>query len=97
MDQNIQTTRIRQAPQNTVKNFGGKLLCQCPVCKEKIFGGHLGLNDINVDQIKAFPFSYTYCHGDKNQRNLHAITLYLDAQLKVRGVEASELLKISED
>jgi len=80
-----------------------KLLCTCPVCQKRIYGGTLGLNELDVSRIKHFPFAYTYVHSHDQidvhnemaqQLSKHAITLFFDANLAVRGVEESFSLKI---
>jgi len=80
-----------------------KLICTCPICQKRIYGGTLGLNEIDISRIKHFPFAYTYVHSHdqppmsnsiETQLQKHAITLFFDANLTVRGVEESVSLKI---
>jgi hypothetical protein len=80
-----------------------KLLCTCPICQRRIYGGTLGLNEIDISKIKKFPFAYTYIHSHSMQENIevqnlskHAITLFFDANLSVRAVEESQLMKIDQ-
>lgn len=80
-----------------------KLIATCPVCQKRIYGGTLGLNELDVSHIKHFPFAYTYVHSHdqspslaamEQQLSKHAITLFFDANLAVRGIEESITLKI---
>ncbi len=63
-----------------------KIHQKCPICLEKI--------EILVDQnhlsgIEHFPFPHLFIHGDP----LHAIILYIDSNLHVRGYECVESLQ----
>ncbi|MEM2637141.1 MAG: hypothetical protein QXL15_02195 [Candidatus Korarchaeota archaeon] len=59
----------------------------CPKCRQKL--------DINVDPAfiensQFFPVPYGYVHGSP----VHVIILYLDRDLKVRGIDVSEYVRI---
>lgn len=75
-----------------------KLLCSCPVCHKRIFGETLGLPTLDTSRIKRYPFPYVYLHthnsADSPNPTLHAITIYLDADMAVRSVEDSLNFKI---
>lgn len=88
-------TQLRTIMSSSIERtiLAKKLLCQCPICQKKIYGGTLDLNNIDVSKIKHFPFSYTYIHSEPNALK-HAITLYFDANLTLRGVEESNLMKM---
>ena len=78
-----------------------KVLAVCPLCQKKIHSEDLHLDELNLEKITTFPFSVTFCHhtGPERQnspkiskKNLHALTIYLDANFAVRGIEPSEFL-----
>ena len=75
-------------------NLANKIVCNCPICQQKIYGGMLGLNDIDIKEIQSFPFGYTYVHKHEQSEKPHAITIFFDADLKVRGVDASLICKM---
>jgi hypothetical protein len=78
----------------TRANLTNKMLCNCPICQQKIYGGMLGLNELDIKQIQSFPFGYTYVHKHQKEDKPHAITIFFDADLKVRGVDASLMCKM---
>ena len=78
----------------TRKNLTNKLLGSCPICQQKIYGGTLGLNEIEIDKIESFPFGYTYVHRHNETHNPHAITLFFDSDLRVRGIDASTIFRM---
>lgn len=82
-----------------------KILATCPICKKRIYGRDLKLESLNLEQIRSYPFSVTFCHKNSKETisnkldsnldqkpSLHAVTMYLDADFKVRGLESSEFL-----
>jgi hypothetical protein len=83
-----------------------KLLCTCPICQKRIYNTTLGLEKIDLSRINQFPFAYTYVHScesgaaqnsmDQNEiiQAQHAVTLFFDANLTVRGLEHSPWVKI---
>jgi hypothetical protein len=74
-----------------------KLLCSCPICHKRIFGETLGLPTLDTSRIKRYPFPYVYVHthsADSMPPVMHAITIYLDADMAVRSIEDSLNFKI---
>jgi hypothetical protein len=74
-----------------------KLLGTCPICRKRIYGENLDIGMIDISKIKKFPFAYTYIHNHSDgsiPQLKHAVTLYFDANLIVRSVEESEIIKI---
>ena len=72
-----------------------KLMTICPICGRQIFG-----KDIDIDRVKSaksqidhWPLRYVYCHSHE-EFPMHALTIYLDANFSVRGMEASNFVKI---
>ncbi|OLS15888.1 MAG: hypothetical protein RBG13Loki_0479 [Promethearchaeota archaeon CR_4] len=64
-----------------------KVLYMCPVCKKN----HEVLLDTKIiEKQGSFPFPYFDLHGDL--RDILSL-LYIDANLKVRGVEAKQLVE----
>ena len=60
---------------------------KCPVCHSHL---EFCLKKDVISQIKHFPFPHLILHGDP----LHAIVLYIDRNLTVRGWESVESLEI---
>lgn len=58
---------------------------RCPVCKDH---HDVMLRKDLVDGHESFPFTHVFLHGDVY--NI-LTTLYLDADLRIRGVEARQL------
>ena len=85
---------------STRSQLAKKFLCTCPICQQKIYGGMLDLNAIDITKVKHFPFSYTYIHShesvseQESSFNQHAIMLYFDAEFAVRGVEECSFFKV---
>lgn len=83
-----------------------KLLCTCPICQKRIYGNTLGIEKLDMTNINKFPFAYTYVHACESNSNpnqgmeleiaaeRHAVTLFFDANLTVRGIEQSPCVKI---
>ncbi|GAB4322731.1 MAG: hypothetical protein Kow0069_27590 [Promethearchaeota archaeon] len=70
-----------------------KVLCRCPSCGTTITGGHLFERP---EDVPGRPFVATYCHrGEASDGELHAVTMFVDANFAVRSVEKSDLLRIS--
>jgi len=70
-----------------------KLIAICPICKKQIYGRDIDINCIDKEKIRNWPLRYVHCHSDNNTP-LHALTMYLDANLCVRGREVSDFIKI---
>jgi hypothetical protein len=77
-----------------------KMLTVCPICQKKIYSNDLHLNELNLNKITSFPFPVTFCHhtiqessaSKSPRKQMHALTIYLDANFAVRGIEPSEFL-----
>ena len=92
--------------QSIRESLAKKLLCTCPICQKRIFGNTLGIDKLDISTIRQFPFAYTYVHSceinskPEQINNLevvekrHAVTLFFDANLTVRGIEQSPWVKI---
>lgn len=75
------------------KNASNQITKQyrCPVCKKNHF---INFKSDFADNRPKYPFTYVYMHKFENPANLEDVekevltTLYLDAHLNIRGVEA---------
>ncbi|MCP4763312.1 MAG: hypothetical protein GY870_16175 [archaeon] len=68
-----------------------KIYAICPICAKEILATDLKIDRIDLDKIEVFPFPITFCHSCDNSKNdLHAVNIYLDANLSVRGIEPSQ-------
>ena len=67
-----------------------KYVATCPVCHQPIRGGDL----FEDHQFPTRPVSITLCHYGKPGMPLHAVTMFIDANMSVRTVEKSDLLLI---
>jgi hypothetical protein len=72
-----------------------KTLIICPLCKKQIKGSDINFEKIDITQIKNFPFAYVHIHSNK-KNSPHAILLYFDAQLKIRGKKVAKFTNIRE-
>ncbi|MHA1871686.1 MAG: hypothetical protein ACTSXF_12125 [Promethearchaeota archaeon] len=61
----------------------------CSTCKKKIT---IKVDYSKRDEAKRFPFEYVYIHGEPK----HAITIYLDKDMQVRGTEILNNLNLDE-
>ncbi|MFX0096251.1 MAG: hypothetical protein ACFE7E_00655 [Candidatus Hodarchaeota archaeon] len=59
----------------------------CEMCGEKF---NIKIEREYLNDVKRFPFSYTFVHGAPP----HAVVVYLDKDLNVRGTETSDLTSI---
>ncbi len=64
-----------------------KVVYSCPICKRN---HEVTLEKNIVEKQTSFPFPYFDLHGDL--RDILSL-LYIDANLKVRGVEAKQLVE----
>ena len=74
-----------------------KFMCKCPVCGKAIHGRDLF---DHPSHLPTRPTSITFCHGHQygsDKPPLHAIHIFLDANMGVRSVEKSDLLRIIPD
>lgn len=70
-----------------------KLLTICPVCEKRIYGKDIDILKIDKSKISHWPLRYVHCYVNKNIP-LHTLTIFLDADLSVRGSEVSSFIKI---
>ena len=63
---------------------------RCPVCAQRI---KFGVEQKVLDNIDKYPFSHIVLHGNP----IHVMIAYIDANMTVRGIEASQSLEISRD
>ena len=70
-----------------------KLLTICPVCKKMIFGRDIDLEIVDKKNVSSWPVQYTHTHEHINHP-MHAVTMFLDANLSVRSLEVSYISKI---
>ncbi|MBD3352078.1 MAG: hypothetical protein GF364_11380 [Candidatus Lokiarchaeota archaeon] len=63
----------------------------CPECRKNIT---LKVSYEHRDRAERFPFEYLYVHGEGG--NKHAITLYLDKDMQVRGTELMRNIETDE-
>ncbi len=62
------------------------LLISCPVCNEGVM---ISVEDVSsIRDAKRYPVSLTNVHGDPK----HAITLFIDQDMRVRAVEPSDII-----
>ena len=72
-----------------------KLITFCPKCLKPIYG-----EDIEVDHLvnsadSLWPVNFVHCHS-YNQFPTHALILYIDSKMKIRGQEVSDFFKFEE-
>ncbi|MCP4762482.1 MAG: hypothetical protein GY870_11935 [archaeon] len=74
---------------NTLKK-GTKYQVKCPICKEsQKIGTELGY----LRGVKDFPFAHIHLHGEP----IHALIVYIDKQLAIRGTEGCDSIEINKD
>jgi len=72
-----------------------KLITFCPKCLKPIYGTDIdALKLINSD-VNRWPVNFVHCHA-YNQFPKHALILYIDSDLSVRGQEVSDFIKLEE-
>ncbi|MHA1237753.1 MAG: hypothetical protein ACTSSJ_00665 [Candidatus Odinarchaeia archaeon] len=62
---------------------------KCPLCNAEI---KIEIEKNYLTHVKRFPFPYTVVHGNP----IHAVTIYLDQELSVRGIDTSEIAIIED-
>lgn len=67
-----------------------KMAHECPICKQKI---KFGIEDHLMKAVTQFPFTHIVLHGDP----VHALIVFIDANMHVRGTESARSLEISRD
>mgnify|MGYP000986571709 FL=1 len=67
-----------------------KMAHECPICKEKV---KFGIEDQFLKSVTQFPFTHVVLHGDP----VHAMIVFIDANMHVRGTESAKSLEISRD
>jgi len=73
-------------------NSYAEILIKCPHCHQNL---NIKIDNIHRDKAERFPFEFLYIHGESNAR--HAITLYLDYDFQVRGIEVVKYIKDEEN
>ena len=82
----------------TVKNVGEvkhnvKNYHECPLCKEKF---ELGIEWDTLQKLhddKFFPYPHIHLHGDP----IHAMLVYIDKDMCIRGISKIKSIEISRD
>ena len=72
-----------------------KLITFCPKCLKPIYGEDIEVNDLLNSDDNRWPKNFVHCHSH-NQFSNHALILYIDSDLKVRGQEVSDYFKFEE-
>nr|MDO8112800.1 hypothetical protein [Candidatus Sigynarchaeota archaeon] len=73
---------------------GNRLLAICPACDKKIFLHNLlQLEASKLTQTNGSMVCVTLLHGEKPNR--HALTLFIDANMKVRSTQVSTAIIVS--
>ncbi|HME51452.1 MAG TPA: hypothetical protein VKM55_04500 [Candidatus Lokiarchaeia archaeon] len=71
-----------------------RLLAVCPACDKKIFLHNiLQIEASKLHDTTGALTCLTFLHGEKPNR--HALTLFLDANLKVRGTQVSDAVIVN--
>ncbi|MHA1791826.1 MAG: hypothetical protein ACTSVI_04215 [Promethearchaeota archaeon] len=70
-----------------------KFLATCPICQKKIFLHNILEFESSLLNSNQYPVPVTMLHGKKPVR--HALTLYIDKDLRVRGTQVSNLIKVT--
>ncbi|MHA1340468.1 MAG: hypothetical protein ACTSRZ_09595 [Promethearchaeota archaeon] len=65
---------------------------KCPICKQKV---KVKVDYIHRKKAERFPFEFLYLHGDASSK--HGLTLYLDKDMQVRGVEGVKNIKSEQE
>ena len=63
---------------------------RCPVCAKRI---KFGVERTILENTDKYPFTHIVLHGNP----VHALIAYIDANMTVRGIEASQSVEISRD
>ncbi len=65
----------------------------CPLCKERIEIG-IEMDTLKkVTEAKYFPYPHVHLHGNP----LHAMLVYIDADMKIRTVGSIKSIEVSRD
>ena len=63
---------------------------KCPICNKKIqFGVEFGF----LENAKRYPYPHMILHGNP----LHALIVYIDADLRIRGIETAQSIEIQKN
>ncbi len=71
-----------------------EIVVKCPACNKKIYPTDINLDKINTAEITNFPFPYLHIHS-YDDCIPHALLMYIDRDLKVRGRKVIKFLNLS--
>ncbi len=69
-----------------------KLITFCPKCLKPIYGVDIEIHKLINSDVNRWPVNFVHCHA-YNQIPRHALILYLDSDISVRGQEVSDFIK----
>ena len=72
-----------------------KLITFCPKCRKPIYGADIEIPKLINSDVNRWPVNFVYCHT-YNQFPKHALILYIDSDMSVRGQEVSDFIKFEE-
>jgi hypothetical protein len=67
-----------------------KFYHKCPICQKKI---DIQVEKNRLDNVSKYPFPHIVIHGHP----IHAIIVYVDKNLQIRGWEQAESIQFSRD
>ncbi|TXT61912.1 MAG: hypothetical protein BAJALOKI1v1_1080014 [Promethearchaeota archaeon] len=70
-----------------------KILTICPLCNKTIYASEIDFEDIDLSKLNSYPFDYVYVHSTEKYP-LHALLMYFDAHLNVRGRKVAKFTNI---
>jgi len=72
-----------------------KLITFCPTCRKPIYGADIEVQRLINSDVNRWPVNFVHCHS-YNQFPKHALILYIDSDMSVRGQEVSDFIKFEE-
>jgi len=81
--------------QKIPEDLNRKLITICPKCLKPIYGADIEINELINSEINCWPVNFIYFHT-YNQFSNHALILYIDSNMSVRGQEVSDFIKFEE-
>ena len=73
-----------------------KRITFCPKCLKPIYGADIDVRKLINSNLNRWPLNFVHCHAyDRYPK--HALILYIDSDMSVRGQEVSDFILIEED
>ena len=81
--------------QKLPEDLNRKLITYCPKCLKPIYGADIEIHKLINSIVNRWPVNFVYFHT-YNQFPKHALILYIDSNMSVRGQEVSDFIKLEE-